>query len=306
MIETGIILAATAPYWVPILVGLGATLLGSITTALAFFAGRRARRRASAERDLSHLRADQQQRDQDRRENIQDYVALTKEQLDDLRQQSSLQQQKMSSSNQVFDENIVVFAESTRHLEREAEALHSTLAYSAENMVKISTELEQLKQKFALVNEQLQQTQDALDKKEHDLNHSLMHLDSLQQRLTKETAQSQLVIHNLSQQLTTLRSVEQVTPEAKPQATEILTLQEKNQSLASSIQTLESTLLRLSDTLKTAQQHEAVQADKIQQLLSENKRLKRALHRLSGDVELLQGQSSDRESPPRSSMRMFG
>lgn len=305
MIETGIILAATAPYWVPILVGLGVTLLGSITTALAFFAGRRARRNTSAEKDLSHLRADQQQRDQRRRENLQDYVALTKEQLDDLKQQSSLQQQKMLSSNQVFDERIVAFAASTRHLDRETDALHSTLGLSAENMEKISSELEQLKLKFALVNEQLQQTQDALDKKEQDLNHSLMHLDSLQQELAKETAQSQLVIHHLSQQLMLLMSVEQITPQIKFQATDVMLLKETNQSLATSIQTLESTLLRLSDALKTAQQNEVVQVDKIQQLLSENKRLKRALHRLSGDVELLQGQSMDRESP-RSSMRLFG
>lgn len=304
MIET-IVLAATAPIWVPWLVGAVLALGGTLSTIAAFFIGRSKKKPNNTEKELAQLRKEQIALDTHTREEANHLAEDTHGQVKTLMKQSNHQQHRLELTMQTLNEEVQAVDVSRKQLDAVVTDLQSTTTDSAITMKKILEELEQLKKELILVNDKLRNTQEELSNKEHELNTSLIKNINLQEQLTRETGENQERVRELSKQIEVFSMLnEEINPAFAIFDAEKKCLSATQTTMDATIKKLEFSLERLTSALKTSKKSEATQLSIIKTLIDENKKLRIAS---LGKVDSQsQGTSVEERTSHIPSMRLFG
>ena len=275
--------AATSEVWVPVLISSVVGIAGSIS---AFFIGRAVNQPKHTQENLDELRARQVKRDIKTRKEANNLASDTKKEVEAVIDQAKKQQRQVELHNKNLGQKITTVEDETKKLDKATTALQQTATTSSDNMTKITQELEQLKTELITVNQQLRHAQEQLVTKERDLSGTLTNLAELQQQLAIETQNSTQRIHDLTQHLAEVTGLlQQPNPELAVKDAELASLRSENVHMVSTIQTLESTVVRYSATLKTSKQSNITQLTEIRRLIDENRQLNTAISELSKHID---------------------
>lgn len=302
-LATAAVAAAGASYLIPLVISC---IGGAIVATATFFAGfKMARRKNNA--DLSGLKKQQYERDKQTKQEAENIVVQTEQDVRDILAQTKKQNAALDQTILDFQEEIDASKKVTGSLEKFTHGVRDLTETGKINLTDMCTELERVNTELIRVTDALKIKEQSLDEKDKLLKNTLDKLTHCEKKASHDALISIQNIQKLQIEISHIyKEFDMIRKTKLLQKEQVDTLMEQNQRLTATINKLEKTILDLSDSLENANIKNDTQCQETQRLLDENKQLALLIEELSHVIE--SGSVEMKGEPYQSnnaSMRLF-
>ncbi len=285
VLEIGLAAAAAAvgaSYLLPMII----SCIGGVIVAIAaFFAGFRMARRRN-ETDLSGLKKQQHERDKQTRQEAEDIVMQTDQNVRDILSQTQKQQTRLDQTITSFQEEIDTSTEITERFENVTYDIREVAARGEIKLAEMSTKISGLNTELIHINDLLKIKEQNLDEKDALLKNTIDKLIECEQKASHDASVCIEHIQELQLKITNFHLKFNIFRKANSLENEhVENLREQNKLLTATIDKLEKTVLDLSASLENATTKNEHQYQEVKRLFDENKLLSLLVEDFSKIVE---------------------